>query len=74
MNAELLVRFKALVDSLVDAPSQHDARVEVRAVQVDIISTPCVESAQFQLLESTSLSSHWFQMSTCTPTPRRRGR
>ena len=24
----------------------------------------------FQLLESRSLSSHWFQISTCTPTPR----
>ena len=34
--------------------------------------TPRVESAWFQLLERTSLSSRWFQIdSTCTPTTRR---
>ena len=32
--------------------------------------TPRFESAWFQLLESEVLSSHWFQMLTCTPTPR----
>ena len=34
------------------------------------LMTPCVESALFQLLERTSLSSRWFQMSTCAPTAR----
>ena len=31
------------------------------AVQVDIGLTPRVESTRFQLVESTVLSSHWFQ-------------
>ena len=37
-------------------------------VQVHIILTPRVESTWFQILESTVLSSHWFQIPTCTPT------
>ena len=45
------------------------ARTRGKAVQGDISLTPHVESALvFQLLESAPLSSHWFQMSTCTPT------
>ena len=43
-------------------------------MQVDHIGlTPCVESARFQRfnnLETTSISSRWFQMPTCTPTAR----
>ena len=46
---------------------RHTLRGE--AVQVEHITlTPCVESTWFQLLESTSLSGHWFQKerdSTC---------
>ena len=55
-------------------------RGQGKAVQTDISLTPRVESAQFQhalkvrFLESTPLSSHWFQTdSTCHCTPLHRG-
>ena len=55
------------------APLLGSTSAAVRAVQVDPVKlTPRVESAWFQLLERTSLSSRWFQIdSTCTPTTRR---
>ena len=46
-------------------------------MQVDIRLTPCVESAWFQLIESsftTVLSSDWFQISACIPAARSGGR
>ena len=54
----------------------HDGQNLGKAVQVDIRFepprlNPLVESARLQLLESTPLSSRWFQIPTCTPTPRR---
>ena len=60
------------------AHDEQDTRVvfvsngkESGACRFDIIMLPPrVESAWFQLLESTVLSSHWFQTSTCIPTPR----
>ena len=46
--------------------SSHTSQHPGGAVQVEHIGlTPRVESARFQLLESTVISSHWFQMSTC---------
>ena len=43
-------------------------RGRAAVVQVDIPLTPRFKSDWFQLLESTSLSSHCFQIdSTCTP-------
>ena len=46
------------------------ALAEVRRCRLTSAS-PRVESPWFHLLESTVLSSHWFQTSTRTPTPRR---
>ena len=44
---------------------------EVKAMlQVDISLTRVLKALVFQLHESASLSSRWFQTSTCAPTPR----
>ena len=58
-----------------DEKKAAEEPAEVRAVQVAIVSTmvstPRVERAWFQLPESTSLSSRWFQI--CNVHPIHRG-
>ena len=49
------------------APHHGKAEEEVQVQVEHTRLTPRVETARFQLLESASLSSPWFQMSTCTP-------
>ena len=59
------------VDEPTIDPSEYDLIVlgTGKAVQVAISLIPCVESAWFQLLESTVLSSHWFQYIRYQPAP-----